>query len=165
MVRAPPTVPVICPKWPGPVDLAGRPKEGGFSTLLALALKSKFARSVILKILWSEALTTFRRGPTRELRPRFPKVPAVGAANAFTLNQLLMLWPPGTALQSPTTLGNHCAFDESAKLLFVSMVGVNGLPDCETKSANSCHPPITASTALLLFKYRRPTPIGRSYEA
>ena len=29
--------------------------------------------------------------------PKFPKVPGVGDANALTLNQWSMVWPPGTS--------------------------------------------------------------------
>src|SRR5437016_9360641 len=95
--------------------------------------------------------------------PIFPKVPGVGAANAATLNHELMVWPPATAVGSPATLGYHNAFDDCEKLLLTCILGVNGLPPCATKSANSVQPPIAASRGLLLFANFRPRPKGSSY--
>src|SRR5437870_5515731 len=85
--RAPTLVPVIWPKWPGPISLSGRANDGWFRTFVALALKSTLMRSVILKILWSDIFTAVSPGPDRAFLPRLPKVPGVGAANALGLNQ------------------------------------------------------------------------------
>src|SRR5215469_17305803 len=107
-------------------------------------------------------LIEVNRGPYTMFLPIFPNVPGVGAANAPTLNQESMVWPPGTAVGSPTTLGYHSAFDDCEKLLLVCILGVNGLPPCATKSANSVHPPIAASRGLLVLANLRPRPNGSS---
>src|ERR1051326_8823935 len=108
-------------------------------------------------------LTAVKRGPYTMFRPICPNVPGVGAANAATLNHELMLWPPATAVGSPTTFGYHSEFDESEKLLLTCILGVNGLPPCATKSVKSVQPPIAASRGLLVFANLRPRPKGSSY--